>query len=157
MAVAPRVQEFLRRANVSYTVFPHPPAYSAQEEAAATHVPGRDWAKTVTCFADGEPIEAVVPATCRVNLAWLADLAEAHEVRLASEEELDWLYPDCEPGAVPPLGPIFHQPVFVDQALAFEDRIAFSAGTHTDAVSMRYRDFAAIARPTVGRFAHRVA
>ena len=27
------------------------------------HVPGRDWAKVVICFVDGEPIQAVVPAT----------------------------------------------------------------------------------------------
>lgn len=56
------LQEFLRRRNVPYTVFPHTPAFTAQEEAAATHVPGRNWAKTVVCFADGEPIQAVVPA-----------------------------------------------------------------------------------------------
>jgi Ala-tRNA(Pro) deacylase len=153
MSVAASVQEFLRRANVSYSVLTHLPAYTAQEEAASTHVPGRDWAKTVICFADGEPIEAVVAANQRVNLEWLAAVAGAREIRLAGEDELDWLYPDCEPGAVPPLGPLFRQAVFVDVALAREERIAFNAGTHTDAVVMKYRDFAAIAQPIVGRFA----
>jgi Ala-tRNA(Pro) deacylase len=155
MAVAPSVQEFLRSAEVSYSVLRHPPAYSAQEEAAVTHVPGRDWAKTVICFADGEPIEAVVPANQKVNLEWLASLAGVASIRLASEDELSWLFPDCEAGAVPPLGPLFKQTVFVDQSLAAEDRIAFAAGTHTDAVAMRYRDFASITRPVVGRFAVR--
>jgi hypothetical protein len=42
MAVVPTVQEFLRRSNVPYAVFPHVRAYTAQEEAAVTHVPGRD-------------------------------------------------------------------------------------------------------------------
>ncbi len=157
MAVAASVQEFLRRANVSYSVLTHLPAYTAQEEAATTHIPGRDWAKTVICFADGEPIEAVVPADQRVNLEWLAAVAGAREIRLAAEDELDWLYPDCEPGAVPPLGPLFHQTVFVDQALTHEDHIAFCGGTHTDAVVMRYRDFAALTQPVVGRFAQRVS
>src|SRR4029079_14467202 len=41
------VQEFLRRGNVPYAVFPHPPPFTAQEEAAVTHVPGRNWAKAV--------------------------------------------------------------------------------------------------------------
>src|SRR5437763_664751 len=36
--VVPTVQEFLRRANVPYTVFPHARAYTAQEEAAVTHI-----------------------------------------------------------------------------------------------------------------------
>src|ERR1044071_4703757 len=50
MAVVPTVQEFLRRANVPYAVFQHARAYTAQEEAAVTHIPGRDWAKAVVCF-----------------------------------------------------------------------------------------------------------
>ena len=47
MAVTEVVQEFLRQANVAYSVFPHAPAFTAQEEAAVTHISGRDWAKPV--------------------------------------------------------------------------------------------------------------
>jgi hypothetical protein len=35
-------------------------------------------------------------------------------------------------------------------------RIVFNAGTHADAVSMRYQDFEALAHPTVGRFTMRL-
>jgi len=150
------VQEFLRRGNVAYSVFQHKPAFTAQEEAAVTHVPGRNWAKAVVCFADGEPIMAVVPADREVDLDRLAELARAHEVRLADESELRWLYPDCELGAMPPFGPLYKQPVFVDDMLSRDDEIVFNAGTHTDAVCMRYADFAALARPTIGRFTARV-
>ena len=150
------VQEFLRRGNVAYTVFQHAPAYTAQEEAAVTHVPGRNWAKPVICFADGEPVQAVVPADQEVDLDRLATLARAHEVRLADESELSWLYPDCEVGAMPPFGPLYKQAVFVDESLTSDDEIVFNAGTHSDAVCMRYSDFAAIARPVVGRFATRM-
>ncbi len=157
MAVAASVQEYLRRANVPYSVFPHVPAYTAQHEAAVTHVPGRDWAKVVECFADGEPIQAVVPADLVVDLDRLADLMGAVRVRLATEQELDWLFPDCERGAMPPLGPLYRQRVFVDSALAAEKQIVFNGGSHADAVSMRWDDFAALARPVVGRFARRPA
>lgn len=153
--VTATVQEFLRRGNVSYTVFQHVPAFSAQEEAAVTHVPGRDWAKAVVCFANGEPIQAVVPADREVDLARLAAIARAGEVRLAFETELDWLYPDCERGAMPPFGPLYKQRVFVDESLAGEEQIVFNGGTHADAICMRYADFAALAKPVVGRFAER--
>ena len=155
MAVVPTVQEFLRRANVAYSVFPHQPAFSAQEEAAVTHIPGRDWAKAVVCFADGEPIQAVVPADREVDFDRLADLASVRRLRLADEDELRWLYPDCETGAMPPLGPLYKQTVFVDGTLAAEARIVFNAGTHADAVAMRYEDFAKITHPIVGWFTHR--
>lgn len=156
MAVTASVQEFLRRSNVSYTVFPHLPAYTAQEEAAITHVPGRDWAKAVVCFADGEPIQAVLPADLDVDLGRLLVLAGAETLRLAREDELEWLYPDCERGAMPPLGPLYKQRVFVDESLAAEPQVVFNGGTHGDAVCMRYEDFAAVTRPVVGKFASRV-
>ena len=69
MAVTALVQEYLRQANVAYSVFPHRPAFSAQEEAAVTHISGRDWAKPVVFYADGEPIQAVVPADLVVRAA----------------------------------------------------------------------------------------
>ena len=156
MPVTASVQEFLRRANVAYSVLPHPRAYSAQDEAAVTHTPGRDWAKPVVCFADGQPIQAVVPADRIVDLERLAMLVGANILRLASEDELAWLYPDCERGAMPPFGPLYNQRVFVDQQLAAEPRIVFEAGTHGDAIAMRYADFAAITKPIVGRFSTRV-
>ena len=155
MAVTASVQEFLRTANIAYSVFPHEPAYTAQDEAAVTHVPGRDWAKAVICFADEQPIQAVVPADLAVDLERLLALAGADSLRLAREDELEWLFPDCEPGAMPPLGPLYRQAVFVDEALAAESQIVFNGGTHQDAVSMRYDDFAAITHPIVGRFARR--
>jgi Ala-tRNA(Pro) deacylase len=156
MAVTATVQEFLRRGSVAYTVFQHAPAFTAQEEAAVTHVPGRDWAKTVICFADGEPIQAVLPADCEVDLDRLLALACAKTIRLAGESELEWLFPDCERGAMPPFGPLYKQRVYVDETLTREEEIVFNGGTHADAICMRYMDFAAIARPVVGRFADKV-
>ena len=155
MAVTEQVQEFLRQSNLAYSVFPHAPAYTAQEEAAITHIPGRDWAKPVVFFADGEPIQAVVSADLIVDVEQLLVLTGAVRIRLATEEELESLYPDCEPGAMPPLGPLYNQPVFVDVALAAEPQIVFNAGTHGDAVCMRYVDYASLARPVVGSFAMR--
>src|SRR6187431_3593 len=107
MAVTLLVQEYLRAGNVAYTVFQHAPAFTAQEEAAVTHVPGQNWAKSVVCFADGEPVQAVVPADREVDLERLAAIAGAHYVRLAYEAEMRWLYPDCELGAMPPFGPLY--------------------------------------------------
>ena len=155
MAIAATVQEFLRRGSVAYAVFRHPAAFTAQEEAAVTHVPGRAWAKAVVCFADGVPIQAVVPADREVDLDQLMDLAGAGQLRLASESELDWLYPDCERGAMPPFGPLYRQRIFLDDTLAQQEEIVFNGGTHTDAICMRYGEFAELARPVVGRFAVR--
>lgn len=153
MAGTSSIHEFLRQAHVPYTVVPHRPAFTAQEEAAAMHVPGRNWAKVVICLVDGEPIEAVLPATLNVNPDRLLELAGGREIRLAEEEGLQRLFPGCEAGAMPPFGPLYGQAVFVDVALASEPEIVFNAGTHTEAIAMRWTDFAKSVRPIVGKFA----
>lgn len=149
------IHEFLHEARVPYSVVPHPPAYSAQQEAAAVHVPGRDWAKVVVCFIDGRPVQAVLPATLTVDLERLALLARGEIIRLAREDELVDLFPDCEEGAMPPFGPLYGQEVYVDVSLAAEPEIVFSAGSHSEAIRMTWPDFASSVRPIVGFFAVR--
>lgn len=147
------IHEFLHEAHVPYTIVPHPPAFTAQEEAAAAHVPGRDWAKVVVCIIDGESVEAVVPAPSIVNLDRLLELAGGSQIRLAEEGELRRLFPECEIGAMPPFGPLYGQTVYVDAVLALQPEIAFNAGTHRDAIAMRWTDFVKMVNPIVGRFA----
>jgi Ala-tRNA(Pro) deacylase len=147
------IHEFLREAHVPYSVVTHSPAFTAEAAAAATRVPGRNWAKVVVCFVDGEPVEAVVPALAIVNLDELLDLAGGHAIRLADEDDLRRLYPDCEVGAMPPFGPLYGQTVFVDARLASQPTIVFNAGAHRDAIAMRWNDFAKMVNPVVGSFA----
>ncbi len=153
MAIAESIGNFLKRERVPYTILRHRAAYTAQQEAEVTHVKGRHWAKIVVCFADSEPIQAVLPADLMVDLERLGTLARAHTVRLATEAEMVKLYPECEPGAMPPFGPLYGQRVFADTSLAGDPEMAFNAGTHTDAICMHYNDFAEIIRPSVGAFA----
>jgi Ala-tRNA(Pro) deacylase len=151
------IEQFLTTHQVPYTPLPHVRAITAQEEAAVTHTPGRAWAKTVICVADNAPIQAVVPADRVVDPVRLRELVGARSLRIAEEDEFTPLYPDCDAGAMPPFGTLYGQPVFVDQALCADPEIVFNAGTHTDAIRMRYADFDRLVHPVVGAFGRRVA
>jgi Ala-tRNA(Pro) deacylase len=153
MAIPSTIHAFLGAARVPYCVLPHREALSAQEEAAVMHVSGRSWAKVEVCIADGKAIHAVLPAPFVVNLEELLALTGAHRIRFAVEEELSSLFLDCDIGAMPPLGPMYGHRVFVDEGLSERPEIVFNAGTHRDAIRMRFADFATAVRPVVGRFA----
>ena len=153
MAIAASIGDFLKRERIPYRTIVHPVAYTAQEEAAVAHVPGRQWAKTVVCVADDQLIQVVVPADMMVDLERLRELARARVVRLSTEDEIATLYPECERGAMPPFGPLYGQKVYVDAALVEEPEIVFNAGTHADAIGMDYNDFAEIVHPVVGGLA----
>jgi len=152
--IAP-IHRFLQQAHVPYSVLPHGPAYTAQDEAAATQVPEQDWAKVVVCFINDEPVEVVVPASSYVNLERLLELSGGRSIRIATEEELGQLFPQCEIGAMPPFGPLYGQTVYVDATMALEPEIVFNAGTHRDAIAMHWTDFVKMVNPIVGRFAVR--
>ena len=153
MALNSSIVELLKRERIPYTCFRHAPAYTAQEEAAVSHILGRCWAKVVICIADDQPVQAVLPAHLTVDLEQLRVLANVGALRLAREEEIATLYPDYEVGAMPPFGAVFGHRVFVDHCLVGEPELVFNAGTHTEALCMHYGDVAELAKPTVGMFA----
>ncbi len=152
MAIPASISSYLQQTGVPYSVIEHPVAYTAQEEAAVTHVPGREWAKAVVCVVDNQPTLAVVSADQQVDLDRLREVLNAQSLRLATETELQTLYPDCEVGAMPPLGPLYRQPVVVDKVLSTDPEIVFNGGSHREAIRMRYPDFEALVKPAVAEF-----
>ena len=146
------IADLLRAERVPYTCFRHIPAYTAQEEAAVSHIPQRCWAKVVICMADDQPVQAVLPAHQMVDLEQLRLLANAVELRLAREEEIATLYPECEVGAMPPFGAAYGHRGFVERCLVGEPEMVFNAGTHTEGICMHYGDFSQLAKPIVGAF-----
>ncbi len=152
MTIATRVEELLDEAGVEYEVIDHPPAFTAQEEAAASHVPGRSWAKTVEVLIDGRPALCVIPATRRLDLERFRRAVGAERAELATEGEIGTLFPDCDLGAMPPFGHLYGQPTFVDEALRECERIAFHAGDHRSAIEMSYAAFEKLCSPVPGEY-----
>jgi Ala-tRNA(Pro) deacylase len=146
------VAQVLSRERMPYVVYHHPSVYTAQEQAAASHIRGQCMAKVVICFADGQPVQAVVPAHYRVDLELLRIAAGATVLRLATEDEIAALYPQFEVGAAPPLGTLYGHRVFIERCFVGEPEMVFNAGTHTDSIGMHYGDLADLVKPIVGSF-----
>lgn len=142
-----RVTQYLDEQKVKYVILQHSPAYTAQEVAAAVHVPGRHFAKCVMVKIDGRLALAVLPATDQVDLDRLAKSVGAQSVELASESDFEDRFPECEVGAMPPFGNLFDMEVFVSPHLTAAERIAFNAGTHTDVMQLAYGDFQRLVNP----------
>lgn len=152
MAIPSRLAELLSANKVSYHTQKHQTAYTAQEIAAASHVPGRQLAKCVFVMSDRGPALAVLPAVVRVDFTKLKTILKAKKVRLASEADIKQAFPDVEVGAMPPFGNLYNVPTLVDQALSSCQEIVCNAGSHTETISLPYRDFERLAHPVVGSF-----
>jgi Ala-tRNA(Pro) deacylase len=101
--------EFLDQHLTPYTSVRHEPAFAALE-AATMHVRGKDMAKTVIVKIDGALAMVVLPADHKVDLGALQCLTNARDVRLVTEEEFKYAFPDCEVGGMPPFGNLFELP-----------------------------------------------
>jgi len=152
MSIPRHISEFLDSQNVWYQHFTHSLAYTAQGIAHAQHISGKQLAKVVMVMADGNLIMAVVPGNHRVDLQQLGEILNVDSVRLAAEEEFKDIFPDCELGAMPPLGNLYKLNVWVDTALKAHPHILFNAGTHSETILMNFADFDRVVRPMVGAF-----
>ena len=138
---ARKVKQFLDRHGIKYRTTVHSMAYTAQEVAALAHISGQEMAKTVMVRADGQMVMAVLPASYKVNLNRLREVIGARKVELATEQEFKGMFPECEPGAMPPFGNLYGMDVYVDPTLAEDREISFNAGSHIELMRMSFKDF----------------
>jgi len=123
------------------------PVYTTQELASVEHISGRAVAKVVMVVADGEMVMLVLPASMRVDTAVVRDSLGVAEVRLATEQEFEERFPDCEVGAMPPFGHLYGLQVYVDPELASAPAIVFETGSHREVAVMPFMEFQRLEHP----------
>ena len=148
-----QLKKYLQDNGVYYGVVSHKPAYTAQRTAAVAHVHGREFAKTIVVKIDGICALAVLPSNEYVDLDALAFAFQAKKVELASEEDFVRLFPECEPGAMPPFGNLYGMKTYVSKDLTDKESIAFNAGSHTELIQIRFEDYKQLVDPMILEFA----
>jgi len=153
MPIPAHISNFLESQHVPYQSYTHSRAYTAQGIAQAQHLSGKRLAKVVMVIGDeNRMIMAVVPASHRVDLERLGQALNTKNIRLATEEEFKDTFPECELGAMPPLGNIYHLDVWIDEKLKSNPIISFNAGTHSEIIQMSFADFDRLVQPKTASF-----
>jgi Ala-tRNA(Pro) deacylase len=152
--ISARLKDYLDHSGVAYTRHTHPTAYTSQEIAQSTHIPGQELVKSVILKAeDGRLFVAALSSNDTANLDILRKEIGCGMLRLASEHEFDSAFPTCEVGAMPPLGNIFDLATYCDVNVSKNREIEFNAGTHHETIRMSFDDFNRLAQPKVFSFA----
>jgi len=154
MLMPERLESHLNQNHIAYSLILHSPTRSAQFAASVMHLPGKGVAKSVALRAGKKIILVVLPASYHINLEKLSAIAGA-KVRLLEMDKCDELFPDCETGAIPPFGELYGVPVYLDEALAEDVEIVFSAGTLSESVRIGNADFVRLVNPRVCSFAEK--
>ncbi len=133
MGIAVTVAQYLNDHEIPFDVVKHPNTMTAADSAEASHISGDRLAKAVVLKGRDGFVVGVRPASHRIELGKLRKLL-AREVDLANEEEIESLFTDCEPGAVPALGEAYGLKTIVDDSLSVEDDVYFEGGDHASLV-----------------------
>ncbi|MDH4154751.1 MAG: YbaK/EbsC family protein [Nitrospira sp.] len=152
MPIPRTLKSRLDREHVHYDILNHSQTERARAVAEALRLPEQSMVKVVIVKVKDRFVTMVLPATTKIDFQRLRGIFGTHRVRLATEDELARLFPDCEVGAMPPLGTLYGLPVYVDRSLIGDEEIVFEGGTHSEAIRMRYWDFAALVFPVVAEF-----
>ena len=151
IAIIKKLKELFDEAKVSYEVYNHPLAYTAQEIAQRQHFSGDQMAKVVILKVDGKLVMAIITGSQQIHLPTVRTSLGVDEVNLATEDEFISRFPDCEIGAMPPFGNLFGLAVYVDPAVTKDESIYFNSGNHVQTVRIRYKDFERLVTPQVAR------
>jgi Ala-tRNA(Pro) deacylase len=153
MAVSQRLRRLLTGEYASYRFVTHGARSSARDVADAAKVPARQFAKVVV-FRDaaGVYVMVVVPSTTRVRLDSVERTTGRPGLRLATEDELQALFPDCDVGAMPPFGGLYGLPVYVDACFREQPEFFFRGGAHDEVVGMLFADYESLVRPVYGQW-----
>jgi len=151
--ICEKLKIFLDEKDVDYKIIKHPEAISAQERAASMHIPGKEMAKVVILKGDDKFFMSVLPASYIIVMDVLRKVLNEKNLRLATEEEFENLFPDCEVGAMPPFGNLYNVDVYMDKTLSQNEEIVFLAGSHMESIRIKYNNYVALVRPVIVEFA----
>lgn len=140
MGVALTVVDYLNRQRMAFDVVSHVGTTSARASARRSHIPDERLAKAVVVRDHHGFWLAVLPASSQIQLSKLAGLLD-EPVDLASEEQIEPLFSDCLPGAVPALGAAYGLKTIVDDSLGNQSDVYFEGGDHQTLIHVSGENF----------------
>jgi Ala-tRNA(Pro) deacylase len=154
MPAAQTVVNYLQTHQIPYTILPHRRTVSSRETAEAAHVSVEQLAKAVIFWDPAGYLMAVVPGDRHVGVDTLSGRV-GRKLMLADESRIAPVFRDCDPGAIPPIGPAYGMETIIDDSLVGLPEIYFEAGDHEDLIRVDGEQFLRMLNPAQhGQFSH---
>lgn len=152
MELPRRLTKFLKKHKVDYDVETHRETFTACDTAQAEHISGKKLVKAVIAKVNGKDVMLVLPSHRTVDLFSLGTMLDTKNVRIEEEKEFQDLFPDCEVGALPALGDLYHLSCYADKSIQDEEELYFSAGNRRQTIRISTADFLRVSKAILGDF-----
>lgn len=143
MAIAPTLQNYLSAEQIAYDLIEHQQAMSSASTAEVCNISGDCLAKAVLLRSAEGYLLAILPASHHIRLAdgTLQRLLGC-DVDLATEFEIEQVFPDCIRGAIPPVSACYGLDAIVDDSIEEQPEVYLEAGDHMTLVHVKHMQFA---------------
>jgi Ala-tRNA(Pro) deacylase len=141
MFVSQTVVSYLDRLGIEHEMLMHRHTACSGQTAHAAQIAPKQLAKAVLMRSNDDYVLAVVPASRYVNPQALQRLLGSDPMTFASEDEMPYIFRDCETGALPIVGDAFGLKTAVDDALLDLRDVYFEAGDHEHLVHVNHDAF----------------
>lgn len=135
MAISAKLRSYMDRCGTRFDELMHEPAAEMARVAQVAHIPGRQVAKAVLVQAGDQYMLAVLPSSKHVSFNFLQQWL-ARDVTLAEEHTTAALFPDCELGAIPPVGAAYGLKTILDDDMIGDGDVWFEGGDHNTLIHM---------------------
>jgi prolyl-tRNA editing enzyme YbaK/EbsC (Cys-tRNA(Pro) deacylase) len=150
MAIPKRLLNALAKQRVRYRVLPHKTVYTAYDLATTLGEDLKKVAKTLLVRAGSRYVLVMLPASARLDLKALAKVLKVKSVSISPEAAIKRL--KVVPGTTPPFGSLLGVEVALEKALAKATDIIVRAGSLTESLSVKAKDFVRMESPILGSF-----
>ncbi|WP_020411383.1 aminoacyl-tRNA deacylase [Microbulbifer sp. SSSA007] len=136
MTIAAKLSQYLNDQSVDYHLVQHPHTRTSRESAHAAHVREDQVAKAIMLQDNDGYVMVVIPASSSLDMRAVHMETGRNGLEMVAENELGSIFPDCELGALPPIGQAYGITTLLDSSLSHQETIYFEAGDHEELVEM---------------------
>lgn len=140
MAVPKKTKNYLDKRMAKYDEVAHRTVYTAYDAAQTLRRELKDIAKSLIIAADKAYVIAVVPANMKLDLVKLRKALSVKKVSIPSEKLVTRVF-KVKPGSVTAFGGLHKVETVVDKSLLKAKDVILSAGSLTDSIRMKTKDF----------------
>lgn len=146
-----KLKKFLDQNKIKYNLAEHKKVYTAFNEAETQHLNMKEVAKAVLVKTEKTFAMVVVPAAKYVDFKKVQKALGAKKVSMAKEADILKVL-KTKIGLIHPFGTLYGLPVLVDSTLLKQKKLVASAGSYTESVEIRPKDFEKVTNPVKGSF-----
>ncbi|MBC8269804.1 MAG: YbaK/EbsC family protein [Rhodospirillaceae bacterium] len=140
MGMAITLKQYLNDCQVSFEEIEHPYQATSISTANSAHIASEHLAKGVLLYDEEAYVMAVLPSDHMIDLEKMNACFD-RRFKMANESEIEALFEDCDPGAVPPIGAAYGMKVMWDDSLSGQPDIYFEGGDHRTLIHISGDDF----------------